>query len=221
MGSSGAALLCPCVTQRCGRRRSSAELHGTAQLCCPMFGSRYPKALRRTGSSAAGRCAEPCCRPAGSSLLTGPEGLMAKERENLKRLKCLRRYRQRYGVEALLHRQLKERRVMATDGAAQQVCGAARGARGPALRLWGSASCSQSAQCRGGGHQPALLAALCCASREPLASWPPGRLAGWRSTVGQPKHCWPSWPPGRTVGSWSPAYWSPIGQPGHLWPSWP
>lgn len=58
---------------------------------------------------------------AGSSLLTGPEGLMAKERENLKRLKCLRRYRQRYGVEALLHRQLKERRMLATDGAAQQV----------------------------------------------------------------------------------------------------
>uniref|UniRef100_A0A8C3NLC0 KAT8 regulatory NSL complex subunit 2 n=1 Tax=Geospiza parvula TaxID=87175 RepID=A0A8C3NLC0_GEOPR len=58
--------------------------------------------------------------PAGSSLLTGPEGLMAKERENLKRLKCLRRYRQRYGVEALLHRQLRERRVLATDGAAQQ-----------------------------------------------------------------------------------------------------
>lgn len=46
---------------------------------------------------------------------------MAKERENLKRLKCLRRYRQRYGVEALLHRQLKERRMLATDGAAQQV----------------------------------------------------------------------------------------------------
>ncbi|RLV63746.1 hypothetical protein DV515_00017956, partial [Chloebia gouldiae] len=59
----------------------------------------------------------------GSSLLTGPEGLMAKERENLKRLKCLRRYRQRYGVEALLHRQLRERRVLATDGAAQQVRG--------------------------------------------------------------------------------------------------
>uniref|UniRef100_A0A2I3FXP3 KAT8 regulatory NSL complex subunit 2 n=1 Tax=Nomascus leucogenys TaxID=61853 RepID=A0A2I3FXP3_NOMLE len=57
----------------------------------------------------------------GSSLLTGPEGLLAKERENLKRLKCLRRYRQRYGVEALLHRQLKERRMLATDGAAQQV----------------------------------------------------------------------------------------------------
>ncbi|OWK16852.1 KANSL2, partial [Cervus elaphus hippelaphus] len=55
-----------------------------------------------------------------SSLLTGPEGLLAKERENLKRLKCLRRYRQRYGVEALLHRQLKERRMLATDGAAQQ-----------------------------------------------------------------------------------------------------
>ncbi|XP_009072737.1 PREDICTED: KAT8 regulatory NSL complex subunit 2, partial [Acanthisitta chloris] len=51
----------------------------------------------------------------GSSLLTGPEGLMAKERESLKRLRCLRRYRQRYGVEAL-----RERRVMATDGAAQQ-----------------------------------------------------------------------------------------------------
>ncbi|XP_006755551.1 PREDICTED: KAT8 regulatory NSL complex subunit 2 isoform X3 [Myotis davidii] len=56
----------------------------------------------------------------GSSLLTGPEGLLAKERDNLKRLKCLRRYRQRYGVEALLHRQLKERRMLATDGAAQQ-----------------------------------------------------------------------------------------------------
>uniref|UniRef100_A0A671E1D2 KAT8 regulatory NSL complex subunit 2 n=1 Tax=Rhinolophus ferrumequinum TaxID=59479 RepID=A0A671E1D2_RHIFE len=56
----------------------------------------------------------------GSSLLTGPEGLLAKEQENLKRLKCLRRYRQRYGVEALLHRQLKERRMLATDGAAQQ-----------------------------------------------------------------------------------------------------
>ena len=52
---------------------------------------------------------------------------MAKERENLKRLKCLRRYRQRYGVEALLHRQLKERRMLATDGAAQQVSPAARG----------------------------------------------------------------------------------------------
>lgn len=62
-----------------------------------------------------------CCDSPGSSLLTGPEGLLAKERENLKRLKCLRRYRQRYGVEALLHRQLKERRMLATDGAAQQV----------------------------------------------------------------------------------------------------
>ncbi|NXH14491.1 KANL2 protein, partial [Bucco capensis] len=56
----------------------------------------------------------------GSSLLTGPEGLMAKERESLKRLKCLRRYRQRYGVEALLHRQLRERRMLATEGTAQQ-----------------------------------------------------------------------------------------------------
>ncbi|XP_061470812.1 KAT8 regulatory NSL complex subunit 2 isoform X1 [Rhineura floridana] len=56
----------------------------------------------------------------GSSLLTGPEGLLAKECENLKRLKYLRRYRQRYGVEALLHRQLKERRMLATEGAAQQ-----------------------------------------------------------------------------------------------------
>ncbi|XP_039186540.1 KAT8 regulatory NSL complex subunit 2 isoform X5 [Crotalus tigris] len=56
----------------------------------------------------------------GSSLLTGPEGLLSKERENLKRLKYLRRYRQRYGVEALLHRQLKERRMLATEGAGQQ-----------------------------------------------------------------------------------------------------
>uniref|UniRef100_A0A8D0DMP9 KAT8 regulatory NSL complex subunit 2 n=1 Tax=Salvator merianae TaxID=96440 RepID=A0A8D0DMP9_SALMN len=57
---------------------------------------------------------------ARSSLLTGPEGLLAKERENLKRLKYLRRYRQRYGAEALLHQQLKERRMLATEGAAQQ-----------------------------------------------------------------------------------------------------
>lgn len=96
---------------------------------------------------------------------------MAKERENLKRLKCLRRYRQRYGVEALLHRQLKERRVMATDGAAQQVCGAARGARGPAPRLWGSASCSQSAQCRGGGTN--LPCWQLCAV-PPGSRWPRG-----------------------------------------------
>ncbi|OXB51919.1 hypothetical protein ASZ78_000284, partial [Callipepla squamata] len=53
------------------------------------------------------------------SLLTGPEGLTAKERENLKRLKCLRRYRRRHGPEALLHRQLRERRA-AADGTAQQ-----------------------------------------------------------------------------------------------------
>ncbi|XP_054033310.1 KAT8 regulatory NSL complex subunit 2 [Dryobates pubescens] len=56
----------------------------------------------------------------GNSLLTGPEGLLAKERESLRRLKCLRRYRQRYGVEALLHRQLRERRLLASDGTAQQ-----------------------------------------------------------------------------------------------------
>ncbi|OXB57622.1 UNVERIFIED_CONTAM: hypothetical protein H355_007355, partial [Colinus virginianus] len=59
-------------------------------------------------------------RVLGRSLLTGPEGLTAKERENLKRLKCLRRYRQRHGAEALLHRQLQERRAMAADGTAQQ-----------------------------------------------------------------------------------------------------
>ncbi|PIO27236.1 hypothetical protein AB205_0171380 [Aquarana catesbeiana] len=56
----------------------------------------------------------------GSSLLTGPEGLSPKERENLKKLKALRRYRKRYGVEALLHRQLKERRLLATEGVSQQ-----------------------------------------------------------------------------------------------------
>ncbi|KAG8002996.1 KAT8 regulatory NSL complex subunit 2, partial [Nibea albiflora] len=55
----------------------------------------------------------------GSSLLTGPEGLSVKERENLKKLKALRRYRRRYGVEALLHRQLRERRQAVTDGAPQ------------------------------------------------------------------------------------------------------
>ncbi|XP_029013523.1 KAT8 regulatory NSL complex subunit 2 [Betta splendens] len=53
----------------------------------------------------------------GGSLLTGPEGLSMKERENLKKLKALRRYRRRYGVEALLHRQLRERRQAVTDGA--------------------------------------------------------------------------------------------------------
>ncbi|XP_068123803.1 KAT8 regulatory NSL complex subunit 2 isoform X2 [Hyperolius riggenbachi] len=56
----------------------------------------------------------------GSSLLTGPEGLSPKERDNLKKLKALRRYRKRYGVEALLHRQLKERRMLATEGSSQQ-----------------------------------------------------------------------------------------------------
>ncbi|XP_057685871.1 KAT8 regulatory NSL complex subunit 2 [Corythoichthys intestinalis] len=55
----------------------------------------------------------------GSSLLTGPEGLSAKERENLKKLKALRRYRRRYGMEALLHRQLRERRQTVTEGAPQ------------------------------------------------------------------------------------------------------
>lgn len=55
----------------------------------------------------------------GSSLLTGPEGLSMTERENLKKLKALRRYRRRYGVEALLHRQLRERRQAVTEGAPQ------------------------------------------------------------------------------------------------------
>ncbi|XP_076840480.1 KAT8 regulatory NSL complex subunit 2 isoform X2 [Brachyhypopomus gauderio] len=56
----------------------------------------------------------------GSSLLTGPEGLSMKERENLRKLKALRRYRRRYGVEALLHRQLRERRQAVTEGGASQ-----------------------------------------------------------------------------------------------------
>ncbi|KAM4748820.1 KAT8 regulatory NSL complex subunit 2-like [Rhinophrynus dorsalis] len=56
----------------------------------------------------------------GSSLLTGTEGISSKERESLKRLKALRRYRKRYGVEALLHRQLKERRMLATEGGSHQ-----------------------------------------------------------------------------------------------------
>ncbi|CAG6021949.1 unnamed protein product [Menidia menidia] len=55
----------------------------------------------------------------GSSLLTGSEGLSMKERENLKKLKALRRYRRRYGVEALLHRQLRERRQAVTEGPSQ------------------------------------------------------------------------------------------------------
>ncbi|XP_028848393.1 KAT8 regulatory NSL complex subunit 2-like [Denticeps clupeoides] len=54
-----------------------------------------------------------------TSLLTGPEALSMKERENLRKLKALRRYRRRYGVEALLHRQLRERRQAVTEGANQ------------------------------------------------------------------------------------------------------
>lgn len=57
-----------------------------------------------------------------SSLLTGPEGLSMKERDNLRKLKALRRYRYRYGVEALLHRQLRERRQAVTDGTSQVHC---------------------------------------------------------------------------------------------------
>ncbi|XP_024149190.2 KAT8 regulatory NSL complex subunit 2 isoform X1 [Oryzias melastigma] len=55
----------------------------------------------------------------GNNLLTGAEGLSIKERENLKKLKALRRYRRRYGVEALLHRQLRERRLAVTEGVPQ------------------------------------------------------------------------------------------------------
>ncbi|XP_067883708.1 LOW QUALITY PROTEIN: KAT8 regulatory NSL complex subunit 2, partial [Heterodontus francisci] len=54
------------------------------------------------------------------SLLSGPEAASSRERVDLRKLKALRRYRKRYGVEALLHRQLKERRVLATEGTAQQ-----------------------------------------------------------------------------------------------------
>ncbi|XP_041038431.1 KAT8 regulatory NSL complex subunit 2 isoform X1 [Carcharodon carcharias] len=56
----------------------------------------------------------------GSSLLPGPEGTSSRERVDHQKLKALRRYRRRYGVEALLHHQLKERRLLVTEGAAQQ-----------------------------------------------------------------------------------------------------
>ncbi|CAB1349396.1 unnamed protein product [Coregonus sp. 'balchen'] len=39
-----------------------------------------------------------------------------KERENLRKLKALRRCRRRYGVEALLHRQLRDGRQAVTEG---------------------------------------------------------------------------------------------------------
>ena len=69
-----------------------------------------------------GVCTDPTVTCAtGSSLLTGPEGLSLKERDNLRKLKALRRYRRRYGVEALLHRQLRDRRQAITEGA-PQVC---------------------------------------------------------------------------------------------------
>ncbi|XP_060750263.1 KAT8 regulatory NSL complex subunit 2 isoform X2 [Tachysurus vachellii] len=50
----------------------------------------------------------------------GPEGMSIKERENLRKLKALRRYRRRYGVDALLHRQLRERRQAVTEGGTPQ-----------------------------------------------------------------------------------------------------
>ncbi|KAK6308384.1 hypothetical protein J4Q44_G00216550 [Coregonus suidteri] len=56
----------------------------------------------------------------GISLLTGPEGLSMKEMVNLRKLKALRRYRRQYDVEALLHRQLLERRQTVTEGAPPQ-----------------------------------------------------------------------------------------------------
>uniref|UniRef100_A0A3B4CV94 KAT8 regulatory NSL complex subunit 2 n=1 Tax=Pygocentrus nattereri TaxID=42514 RepID=A0A3B4CV94_PYGNA len=65
----------------------------------------------------------------GSSLLTGPEGLSMKERENLRKLKALRRYRRRYGVEALLHRQLRERRQAISEGGTQRCISFVEGTR--------------------------------------------------------------------------------------------
>uniref|UniRef100_A0A8C7Y5U0 KAT8 regulatory NSL complex subunit 2 n=1 Tax=Oryzias sinensis TaxID=183150 RepID=A0A8C7Y5U0_9TELE len=67
----------------------------------------------------------------GNSLLTGPEGLSIKEREDLKKLKALRRYRRRYGVEALLHRQLRERRLAVTEGVPQDLDVEGDGMQGP------------------------------------------------------------------------------------------
>ncbi|XP_051865343.1 KAT8 regulatory NSL complex subunit 2 [Pristis pectinata] len=64
------------------------------------------------------------CRPesegAGGSLLPSPEPVPPKERVDLRKLRALRRYRRRYGAEALLHRQLRERRALASDGGPQQ-----------------------------------------------------------------------------------------------------
>ena len=52
----------------------------------------------------------------GSSLLSGPEGVLAKEGEKLKHLKCLQWYGRRYGMEALRHRQAEGAHTVLCNG---------------------------------------------------------------------------------------------------------
>ncbi|XP_059812281.1 KAT8 regulatory NSL complex subunit 2 isoform X3 [Hypanus sabinus] len=60
------------------------------------------------------------CKPDLEAAGGSPEAMLTKERVDLRKLRALRRYRRRYGLEALLHRQLKERRVMASEGGPHQ-----------------------------------------------------------------------------------------------------
>lgn len=55
-----------------------------------------------------------------SPVLGGGDSLSTKERVDVRKLRALRRYRKRFGAEALLHRQLKERRALASEGGAAQ-----------------------------------------------------------------------------------------------------
>ncbi|XP_061413708.1 KAT8 regulatory NSL complex subunit 2 isoform X1 [Lethenteron reissneri] len=48
-----------------------------------------------------------------TGIAVGVEGI--QEQEDLRRLRAMKRYRRRFGVEALLHRQLKDRRTMLSD----------------------------------------------------------------------------------------------------------
>ncbi|XP_043545083.1 KAT8 regulatory NSL complex subunit 2 isoform X1 [Chiloscyllium plagiosum] len=54
-------------------------------------------------------------------LLPEPDTPSTRDRVDRQKLRALRRYRRRYGAEALLHQQLKERRLLATEGTAQQL----------------------------------------------------------------------------------------------------
>ncbi|XP_069762411.1 KAT8 regulatory NSL complex subunit 2 isoform X1 [Narcine bancroftii] len=63
----------------------------------------------------------PQAQGAGGSLMLSSEAAASpRERVDMQELQALRRYRKRYGAEAVLQRQLKERRALASEGNLQQ-----------------------------------------------------------------------------------------------------